>query len=190
MFQSIVEKLAATAIAVGSVFFTTVDGTNAVFENPEIHTNGGQVVISATLNNCFTEELDRLFQSGRPVRFYFRVTLHRNGTGQVIQFNDFHHQVRYNLVDQYYQIYLSEKDQTMNAVSLEEVHRHMTAIRGYQVIDESALETGQEYYVEIRAYMLKMSLPGVKDEIDMMSYWNKTEPAIRTEPFAKEDLAT
>ncbi len=190
MFQSIVEKLAATAIAVGSVFFTTVDGTNAVFENPEIHTNGGKVVISATLSNCFTEELDRIFQSGRPVRFYFRVTLHRSGSGQVVRFNDFHHQVRYDLVDQYYQIYLSEKEQTVNAVSLEEVHRYMTTIQEYQVIDESALENDQQYYVEIRAYMLKIRLPGVKDEINMMSYWNKTEPTIRTELFAKEDLAT
>jgi len=189
MFQSIVERLAATAIAVGSVFFPTVDGTNAVFENPEINVNGGQVVISATLNNCFTEELDRIIQSGNPVRFYFRVSL-MDGDDQVIRFMDFHHQVRYNLVDQYYQVYYSEREQSLNLSTIEDAHNYMSAINEYRVIDENALEVGAEYSIEIRAYMLNMNLPGAQDEIDMMGYWNNTEPVIKTSAFTKEDLAT
>jgi len=189
MFQSIVEKLASTAIAVGSLFFTSVTGTNATFENPQIQESGSQVVISTNLTNCFTDELDRIIQSGRPVRFNFRVTLHYSGSQQVVLLQDFYHEVQYSLVDHVYQVYFSEREQTVNAATLEEMHTRMSGVDQYQVIDENTLSDNTEYYIQIRAYMEKISLPGMKEEINLMNYWNNTEPLLISGAFDKDDLA-
>lgn len=189
MFQSIVEKLASTAIAVGSLFFTSVTGTNATFENPQIQESGSQVVISANLTNCFTDELDRIIQSGRPVRINFRVTLHQTGAPQVVLLQDFYHEVQYSLVDHVYQVYFSESNHTTNAATLDEMHSQMSGIDRYRVIDESTLTDDTQYYIQIRAYMEKIKLPGMKEEINLMNYWNNTEPLLISDAFSKEDLA-
>ncbi len=189
MFHSLVQKLASTAIALGSIFFSSVNGTDAVFQNPEIYSTGGQIVVSTTLSNCFTSELDRIIQSGKPVRFYFRVSVSDAGSGKVLLFRDFYHQVRYNLVDHYYQVYHSEHDQTMDLSSLDEVHRSISEIQGYQVVYENLLDNDRQYYIQISAYMEKIQLPGIQEEINLMSYWNNSEPQLESAPFYKRDLA-
>lgn len=189
MFETIAQKVATTAIAIGSLFFTSITGTNAVFENPQIDVNGSKITISAELDNCFTQELDQLFQSGQPVRFYFRVSIRETSSDKVLVVKDFYHQIKYSLVDNYYQVYFSETDQTVIAVTLEEAHQEMASISKYGVIDAKYLSNNKQYYLQVAAFMKNIRLPGMQDDLNLMGYWNGVEPTIKSETFDKSLLA-
>jgi len=189
MFEAIAQRITSTAIALGSMVFASVAGTNATFDAPDITVSGSKIVISTQLTECFTEELDKIFQSGQPIRIYFRVSLHEQQSDNPVLVKDFYHQVRYSLVDKYYEVYLSEKDASTTAISIGEVHRNLASVNQYGVIEADYLEPGTHYYIRITAYMQKIQLPGMEDEIDLMNYWNGKEPELRTEPFEKSMLA-
>jgi len=189
MFETLAQKVATTAIAIGSLFFTSISGTNAVFDNPQIDVNGSKITITAQLKNCFTEEMDQLFQSGQHVRFYFRVSIRKKNSDKVVIVKDFYHQIKYSLVDNYYQVYSSETDQTVNAVTLGEAHQEMASITQYEIIDADYLDQDEQYYIQVTAYMKNIRLPGMNEELNLMSYWNGTEPTIQSDAFDKSVLA-
>lgn len=189
MFETLAQKVASTAIALGSLFFSSITGTNATFDNPQINVNASKITITTQLKNCYTEEMDRLFQSGQPVRFYFRVSIKQNRNDKVLIVKDFYHQIKFSLVDNYYQIYLSETDETINAVTLEEAHREMASIARYEVIDANYLERDRQYYIHLTAYMKDIRLPGMQENINLMSYWKGVEPTLKSNAFDKSVLA-
>lgn len=188
MFESIAQKLFTTAIAVGSVLFGTVEGTNATFTNIDYARSGNNVVISTRLENCFTEELDKLIQSGKSLQINFRVAVHNARNKEVMTIMDFYHQVRYNLVDEFYQIELTESERTVTAVTLEEVHKIMATVGNVVVLDANNMEPDQSYRVEITAYMETIQLSGREKEINLMNYWNNKEPISRTEAFTRTQV--
>ena len=194
MLETWVQKLASTAIAVGSMFFTSITGTNATFQNPAVEIEGSQIVISAELHDCFTEELDRILQSGKRVRFNYRVEIYQHLDGEavedtVILSKEFYHQVRYNLVDNFYRLHFSESNDTREVLSIGEVHTALTSIRKCEVIGADQLEDDGEYYIRLTAYLHKIQLPGMKEELNLMSYWNDEAPILVTETFDRSVLA-
>jgi len=194
MLETWVQKLASTAIAVGSMFFTSITGTNATFQNPAIDIEGSQIVVSADLHDCFTEELDRILQSGKPVRFNYRVEIFQKLDGNakedtVVLAKEFYHQVRYNLVDNFYRIYISENGETEDVLSIGEVHTKLSTITNYKVIEADQLESDKKYYIRLTAFLHKIQLPGMKEELDLMSYWNDTAPFLVTQTFDRSMLA-
>lgn len=189
MFETLAQKVATTAITIGSLFFTSIAGTNAIFNNPEVDVKGSKITVTTELRDCYTEELDRLFQSGQPVRFYFRVSIRENQNDKVLIVKDFYHQIKYSLVDGYYQIYFSETDETINTVTLEEAHQEMASIDNYEVVDAEFLDGNKRYYFHMTAYMKNIRLPGMQEEINLMSYWKGVEPTIKSNPFDKSVLA-
>lgn len=189
MFETIAQKVATTAIAIGSLFFTSITGTNAVFDNPQIDVNGSKITITAQLKNCYTEEMDQLFRSGQQVRFYFRVSIREQKSDKVIIVKDFYHRIKYSLVDNYYQVYFSETDQTVNAVTLEEAQEEMASITQYEIIDAEYLDRDKQYYIQVTAYMKNIRLPGMQEDIHLMSYWKGVEPTIKSDAFDKSVLA-
>ncbi len=189
MFESIAQQITTTAITLGSLLFGSVVGTNATFDTPRISVNGSKIVISAELVNCYTEELDKIFQSGKPVRIYFRVSLHEGKTNNPVLVRDFYHQVRYSLVDKYYDVYFSEHDVNRTALTTGEVHEHLSTIDQYEVIEADNLRPGTEYYIKITAFMKDIRLPGINEDISLMSYWKGREPQLKSESFEKSVLA-
>lgn len=194
MFESWVQKLASTAIAVGSMFFTSITGTNATFQNPAVNIEGSQIVISTELHDCFTEELDRILQSGKPVRFNYRVQIFQRFDSEgkkdsVVLSKEFYHQVRYNLVDNFYRVYLSEKDETKDVLSIGEVHTALSTLNNYEVIEADQLDNDGQYFIRISAFLDKIRLPGMKEDLDLMSYWNDTPPSLVTQTFDRSVLA-
>lgn len=189
MFEAIAQRITTTAIALGSLLFGSVAGTNATFDTPDIKINGSKIVISAQLENCYTEELDKIFRSGKPVRIYFRVSLHEEQSDNPILVRDFYHQVRYSLVDKYYDVYYSELDVSKTALEIEEVHEYMATIDQYEVIEADNLQPGTSYYIRITAFMKNIRLPGIREDINLMSYWKGREPELKSESFEKSVLA-
>jgi len=194
MVETWVQKLASTAIAVGSMFFTSITGTHATFEQPSVDVNGSQIVVSATLTNCFTEELDRILQSGKQVRFNFKVEVFQkseepNIPDSVVVSKEFYHQVRFNLVDNFYRIVISENDDVKDVLSIGEAHTLLTTIKNYKAIEADQLPDSGEFYIKITAFLHKIKLPGMKEDLDLMSYWNDEEPTLVTQTFDRTVLA-
>ncbi len=194
MFETWVQKLASTAIAVGSMFFTSISGTHATFEQPSVDVNASQIVVSAKLTNCFTDELDRILQSGKRVRFNYRVEVYQKldnsgANDTVIVKKEFYHQVRYNLVDSFYRIVTSENNETTDVLSIGEAHTLLTTLKNLKVIEADQLPASGEYYIKITAFLNKIKLPGMKEDLNLMSYWNDEQPTLVTQTFDRTILA-
>jgi len=188
MFESIAKQFATTAIALGSMLFGTVAGTDATFTPAELSSNGNEIVITTRLDDCFTEEMDKLFQSGKSITINFRMTVH-NSNNDVILFNDFYHQVKYSLVDDYFQVHLSEHERTLSVMTIEEVHDLLASVSNYEVMELSRLEPEEQYQIQLISYMEEISLPGREEQIHLMNYWNNTEPTLRTPAFDRTQFA-
>ena len=71
------KKVISTIIAVGSMFYSTIDGVTPSMVTPEIRFKNDNLFISTTIDNCYTEELNQIFYSGNIIPISFSVKLYR-----------------------------------------------------------------------------------------------------------------
>ena len=188
MFNAITQKITSLVVAAGSLFLSSVTGTNAVFEEIEIIRKNNRIVLSATLTNCFSEELDKIFLSGEIIRINFQVNTFEKNNNEPIDEKIFYHFIKYDLVDQYYEIYLSEKDKNLIVEDIIESKTHLAKIEEYVVIETNLLELGKKYYVRLIASMESIHLDALNKNIDLMIYWNKKRATCITQEFEKSIL--
>ncbi len=79
IFAAFSKKVINTIIAVGSMFYSTIDGVTPVMNTPEIQYKNDYIYISTTIENCYTEDLSQIFYSGNMIPIYFSVDLYKVG---------------------------------------------------------------------------------------------------------------
>lgn len=188
MLSAITQKITSLIVAAGSLFLSSVTGTNAVFEDVEIIRYDNKIVCSATLSNCFNEELDKIFLSGEIIRINFQVQTFEKGNREPIDEKTFHHHIKYDLVDQYFEIYLSEKDNNFVSEDITESKTKLAKIEEFEVIKTDILEFGKKYYIKLTAEMEPIYLNALKKNIDLMIYWNNKKAVCKTKVFEKSIL--
>lgn len=188
MLSAITQKITSLIIAAGSLFLSSVTGTNAVFEDVEIIRYDNRIVFSATLSNCFNEELDKIFLSGEIIRINFVIQTFEKGNREPIDEKTFHHHIKYDLVDQYYEVYISEKDDNFIIEDIAESKIQLAKIEEFEIIKTDLLELGRKYYIKLTAEMESIYLDALKKNIDLMLYWNNKRATCRTQEFEKSLL--
>ena len=183
MFGTITDRLIATIISVGSLFFPFIDGIEPVFSDVRIGIVENALVLSMCLENCYTEELDKILMSGQAVTLRFQAELFDHNQKLPVLTKQFHQTLRYNPLEKYYLLYFSEKDNSTIYYELQHVHLQFSTLNNIELLKSGDLEKGHDYFIRLTAYLDPITFIGEKSDLDLMLYWNNKKPVINTESF-------
>lgn len=188
MLQFLADKLNAGALLVSQLLLTAVVGTDPYFHEVELELRGDRLHCSARLEESFTPDLDVLLQSGDTVTIHFEVDLVDLETGTPLAIADWEHWFIYSILEDEFSVYKSEIDKTFHS------NNFLTARQDWVVILDAPLarlkwmEADHRYQLRMSAYMDEISMPGMTDKLNLMSYWNRIRPVHTSEPFMKRQL--
>jgi len=183
MFGTITDRLIATIISVGSMFFPFIDGIEPVFNDVRISIVENALVLSMHLENCYTEELDKILMSGQAVTLRFQAELFDRDQKQPLLTKQFYQTLRYNPLEKHYRLYSSEKDDSDTYGTLPQVHMNFSALNNIKLLKSGDLEKGRDYFIRLMAYLDPVTFIGEKSNLDLMLYWNNKKPVVNTETF-------
>ncbi|MDO9548940.1 MAG: DUF4390 domain-containing protein [Candidatus Marinimicrobia bacterium] len=183
MFGTITDRLIATIISVGSLFFPFIDGIEPAFNDVWLSIVENSLVLSMQLENCYTAELDKILMSGQPVTLRFRAELFDKAQKQPVLTKQFYHTLRYNPLEKQYRLYSSEKDNNDYYSTLQLVHLNFSSLSGVKLLKPGDLEKEHDYFIRLTAHLDPITFIGEKSDFDLMLYWNNKKPAVNTETF-------
>ncbi len=183
MFNALTDRLIATIISIGSLFFPFLESIEPNFSNIQFNTVGSAVVLSMHLDNCYTDQLNQVISSGKTVKIFFQSELFRTKAKNPDHTQNFYHTVRYNLLENQYEVYFSETDRRRLFSDISLVHKYFTSVSNYQVLKSEDLKSGQDYYIRLTAYLENITFIGEDSDLDLMLFWNNKKPSVDTEVF-------
>jgi len=170
MFGTITDRLIATIISVGSLFFPFIDGIEPVFNNVRLNILENSLVLSLRLEDCYTKELDKILMSGQPVTLRFQAELFDKVKKQPVMNKQFYHTLRYNPLEKLYGLYSSEKDGSDTYGTLQLVHTNFNTIKGVKLFNARDLEKGHDYFIRLTAHLAPITFIGEESGLDLMLY--------------------
>jgi len=183
MFDTIADRLITTIISIGSLIFPFIESIEPTFTEVQFKVVGNSLYLSATLENCYTTELDKVITSGQSVMVRFEAELFSEKTKKPVLKQEFFRSVRYNLLDKRYEIYLSEKESRLFVKDIDQVHQNLVTLKDVKIIDSSNLRHGQQYYIRLSALLENITFIGGGSELDLMLFWNNHRPIVNTSSF-------
>lgn len=188
MFRFLADKIGATVLAISQLVLTNVAGTDPWFNQVTLEAQGDGLFLSTVLMDSYTEDLDRMLQSGDTLVLHFEVDLVAMENERVVTIANWEHQFRYSILQDRYQLYFSERDEWDNFYTLAEAKSNWVSLRRARLCDLDLLQDDAEYFLRISAFMDNMQLPGLTDELNLMAFWNRIRPIHTTNPFQKRSL--
>ncbi|MFQ6612797.1 MAG: DUF4390 domain-containing protein [Fidelibacterota bacterium] len=186
IFSVLSRKIVTAVISIGSLFYSTIPGTNASFTDLLLSIKGQQLVLSTHLENCFSDELDQVFRSGKEIKIYFRVELVQAGNNKSVKDTTFYHSISYSVLDDVFDVYLTETETRYPNLNLEQAKEFLVEIEGYRAITVDQLKKDRTYYLRLEAKMDKIKLQGMEEPLNLMFYWNSLKPVVQSTPFTQE----
>jgi hypothetical protein len=188
IFTLITKKIITTVIAIGSVFYSSISGVNAEFTDIDIHARGEQLVISTELTNCFSEELDLIFESGKEISIYYRIEVVQASNSHVIHADTLTHTIHYSLVDNAFNVRISEVQQTLYNLPKDRAKSRLAKLNEVPILSLHNLLPRLEYYIQTTAWMGKVSIEGTREKLNLMYYWNSIKPEVRSIVFTGSEF--
>ena len=185
MLSAITEKITSLIIAAGSLFFSSVTGINPGFSDVKIVVEDNQIVCSASLTNCYSKDLDKIFLSGQNIKINFTIQTFEQGKKKPIYEKKFYHQIKYDLVDEYFEVFLSEKKDNFITNSLKEAKDKLARVEQIEAAKSTLLKFGKKYYIKLIATMQPIFFDAFQKNIDLMIYWNNKKATFSSELFVK-----
>ncbi len=182
------KKVISTIIAVGSMFYSTIDGVTPSINIPDLQYKNDYVLVSTTIENCYTKELDQIFNSGNLISMYFTVELYQESTKSVDTTYTFYHTLQYSPIGNDFSIYFSERDEIISSLNMDQAKILFPRITNYRVISSDDIGENINYYVKITAWLDKIRLEGMEEELNLLYYWNSIKPNSKSAPFTKSDF--
>ena len=182
------KKVISTIIAVGSMFYSTIDGVTPSINIPDLQDKNDYVLVSTTIENCYTKELDQIFYSGNLISMYFTVELYQESTKSADTTYTFYHTLQYSPIGNDFSIYFSERDEIISSLNMDQAKILFPRITNYRVISSDDIGENINYYVKITAWLDKIQLEGMEDELNLLYYWNSIQPNSKSTQFTKSDF--
>jgi hypothetical protein len=135
-----------------------------------------ELLLSATVQNCFTEDMLEGVHNAIPVTFRFYIDLRRVRTywfNERIVKQVVNHTLSYDPIKQEYQVAFSEKDRPETTRSLEEAKKMMAELHEIDLIPVSKLLRKEKYALHIKTTLAENTLPlSIHSIIPFFSLWN------------------
>jgi hypothetical protein len=175
-FSLLSRKIVATIISIGSLFYSTIPGVNATFEEINLSLEGNRLMVSTKLSNCYSEALDQIFRSGMEIKVHFRVEVIPINSVRPISETTFYHSIHYSLLDDVFDVYRSESQETYQNLNLKTAKDYLAEIEEFPALFMNQLDPEEEYYLRLTAWMDKIQLQGMEEPLNLMFYWNSIKP--------------
>ena len=188
IFAAFSKKVISTIIAVGSMFYSTIDGVTPSMSTPDIGFKNENLFISTTINNCYTEELDQILNSGNVIPLYFSVELYQEGKKKPDSTFSFYHSLQYSPIGNDFSIYYSERDEVITSLNLDQAKILFPQIINYRATSATSINDNINYYLKITAWLDKIHLEGMEEELNLLFYWNSIKPYSASTIFTKSDF--
>ncbi len=185
MLSALSQKITSLIIAAGSLLLSSVTGTDAGFSDVKIVAEDNQIVCYASLTNCYSKDLDKIFLSGQDIKINFTVQTFEQRKKKPIYEKKFYHKIKYDLVDEYFEVFLSEKKDNFITNSLKEAKDKLARIENVETVNLDLLKFGKKYYIKLIATMQPIFFDAIKKNIDLMIYWNNKKATFSSEIFEK-----
>lgn len=188
MLKFLADKISVTVLTLSQLLLSNVVGTDPWFENVGLQVTETGLHLSATLLGTTTEDLDIMLQSGDTLVINFEVDLIEQETKQVVAMGNWSHAFRYSLLDDSYDIHLSEEDRTRTLYEFDRAKQRWATVENAFICELDDLNDENHYYLRMSAYMDAVDLPGLTSQLNLMSFWNQIRPVYTSEPFLKRHL--
>jgi len=188
IFTAFSKKVISTIIAVGSIFYSTIVGVTPTMGIPDLTFKNDYIFLSATIDNCYTEDLNQFFYSGNIIPIYFSVDLYQVGEKDPDSTFTFYHAIRYSPIGDDFSVYYSEFDETISFLNLEQAKTLLPQIGGYRTISSNNIDDNKRYFLKVTAWLDKIHLEGMEEELNLLYYWNSIKPNNKTIQFSKSDF--
>ncbi|MFC1785214.1 DUF4390 domain-containing protein [Candidatus Neomarinimicrobiota bacterium] len=182
------KKVISTIIAVGSMFYSTIDGVTPSMSTPDIGFKNENLFISTTIDNCYTEELDQIFNSGNVIPLYFSVELYQDGEKDPDSTFTFYHSLQYSPIGNDFTIYYSERNEAITSLNIDQAKVLFPQIINYRATSATSINDNINYYFKITAWLDKIHLEGMEGELNLLFYWNSIKPYGTSTIFTKSDF--
>ncbi len=149
---------------------------NARIDNVLISTKPGAVV-SFTVIDAFTGDIEEAIKSGITTSFTFRVKLYRKKAlwfDKMINDITFQHTVKYDsLKDEYHVTFGERRNERVTTQEMDEMKRMMSTVRHLLIVPGKELERSGTYRVTIKAELDTIDLPfPLNYMLFFVSFWN------------------
>ncbi len=188
IFAAFSKKVVSTIIAVGSMFYSTIDGTTPSMSAPTLNYKNDNIYASAVIDNCFTEDLDQILHSGNVIPMYFSVELYQQGAKSPDSTFNFYHALKYSPIGNEFSIYLSEHKESISGLSLDQVKALFPRVKDFRIFSSKDIKEDAYYYIKITSWLDKINLEGLEEELNLLFYWNSIKPNNISTLFTKSDF--
>lgn len=188
IFAAFSKKVISAIIAIGSMFYSTIDGVTPNMIIPELQYKNNYVLVSTMIENCYTEELVQIFYSGNLIPMYFAVELYQEGEKNPDSTYTFYHSLQYSPIGNDFTIYYSERDITISSLNIDQAKALYPLVTNYRVTSSNDIDDNINYYLKITAWLGKIHLEGMEKELNLLFYWNSIKPNSKSAPFTKYDF--
>lgn len=183
IFTNLFQNTINTVIAIGSFFYSTIDGVRADFSHMDVDVSNNIIIVSTQLTNCYSDGLDQIFRSGEQVTIHYKLELYSDQNNQPIYQNDFSHSIRYSLLEKNYNIYKSEIETVLIGLDLIRAKIEMSQIITIPTIEVAQLESNFDYHFRITAWLDDIQLQGMDKPLNLMYYWSSIRPVNESSKF-------
>ena len=188
IFAAFSKKVISTIIAVGSMFYSTINGVTPTMNTPEIQYKNDFIYISTTIENCYTEDLNQIFYSGNMIPIYFSVDLYQDGHRAPDSTYTFYHALQYSPIGDDFTIFFSERNETVSSLNLDQAKNILPRVINYPTTSSGKIDDNTNYYISVTAWLDKIQFEGMEEELNLLYYWNSIKPNNKTEQFSKSDF--
>ncbi len=184
-FSILSRKIVTTIISIGSLFYSTIPGVNATFGGIDLSLEGDRLLMTTQLNNCYSEALDQIFRSGMTIQIHFLVQVIPVNSIKPVGETTFYHSIHYSLLDDVFDVYRSESQETYQNLNLKTAKDYLAEIEEFPALSTNQLDPDENYYLRLTAWMNKIQLQGMEEPLNLMFYWNSIKPTGLSRTFNK-----
>ncbi len=152
------------------------DEKEPTIEEIIITTSSTQLLLFATVKNCFTDEMLEGVRNAIPLTFRFDIELNkeRNNWFDVTLVDEsITHTMTYDAIKEEYQVAFSEKNRFEVTRSEEKAKELMAELSGLEIIAHKDLIPDAPYGLQIKATLVENTLPlGMHYILPFTSFWN------------------
>ncbi len=134
----------------------------AAIKDVKVKGRNGVWQVSFNVEDCFTEKMEEVIQSGIRTTFTFYIHLCQRRTwwkDRKITSAEFRHSVQFHPIQKTYLVKLGENHSSVIVASLEEAKRLMSRVKEFEVRSSSPLEPSIPAYFQIKAELDPVRLP-------------------------------
>ena len=145
-------------------------------QNINITSADDSLVLSAEVQNCFTEEMLEGVHNAIPVTFRFYIDLRQMHSywfdGRILKLV-VNHTLSYDPIKQEYQVAFSEKKQPKTTRSLDKAKKMMAELHSIPLVKLRQLASANIYVLYVKATLVENTLPlSIHSIIPFFSLWN------------------